>query len=103
MELGHLDKHSLTTQERKAPQGKNLQFFCLETLKSGHFFLKLGQFFPIFKKGRGDPPCPPSSYAPAALGRCLEFTWFFANFSLALLIKVLLLKRQVASELPNDF
>ena len=33
LELGHLDKHSLTTQERKAPQGKNLHFFCLETLK----------------------------------------------------------------------
>ena len=90
MELGHLDKHSLTTQERKAPQGKNLHFFCLETLKSGHFFLKLVQFFPIFEKGRGDPPPDPpplSSYAPTALGRCLEFAWFFANFSLALLFQ----------------
>ena len=42
--LGHFDKHSPTIQERKAPQGINLQFFRL-------------------KKGRGD--LPPSSYAPA--------------------------------------
>ena len=33
LELGHFDKHSPTTQERKAPQGKNLRFFRLETLK----------------------------------------------------------------------
>ena len=58
-------------------------FFLLETLKttikmrnltswfnprwtqSGHFFPKLGHFFPIFEKGQGHPsPLPPSSYAP---------------------------------------
>ena len=32
--------------------------------KSGHFPPKLGQFFPIFEKGQGDLPPPPSSYAP---------------------------------------
>ena len=101
MELGHLDKHALTTQERKAPQGKNLQFFCLENSKIRAFFPQIRAVFFLFLKRVGETP--PSSYAPAALGRCLEFAWFFANFSLALLIKVLLLKRQVASELPNDF
>ena len=47
-------------------------FFFLETLKkcvlnekfthrwpqSGHFFHKLGHFFPIFEKGQGRPPSP---------------------------------------------
>ena len=53
-------------------------FFLLETLKttfkirnltqdSGHFFPKLGYFFPIFEKGQGrPPPPPPSSYAPVS-------------------------------------
>ena len=58
---------------------KNPRFFRLETLKncilnenfthrwpqSGHFFHKLGHFFPIFEKGQGKPsPFPPSNYAP---------------------------------------
>ena len=30
MELGHLHKDLPTTQEKKAPQGKNHRFFCLE-------------------------------------------------------------------------
>ena len=34
LELGHLDKHSTTTQEKKAPHGKNHGFFCLESLKN---------------------------------------------------------------------
>ena len=73
MELGYFDKHSPTTQEIKVTQGKNLRFFCLETLKNcilmktlpiddrnqAIFFLKLGHFFPIFEKGQGRPP-PPS-------------------------------------------
>ena len=71
MELGHLDKHSRTTQKRKAPQGKYHRCFCLETLKncilkmrnfthrrlqSEHIFPKLRHFFPIFEKGLGRPP-----------------------------------------------
>ena len=35
--------------------------------KSGHFFSKLGQVFLFLKKGRGDLPPSPSSYAPAYL------------------------------------
>ena len=60
------------------PQGKNMGFFLLETLKTtikmrnltqdGHnqgiFFPKLGHFFSIFEKEQGRPPLPPSSYAP---------------------------------------
>ena len=52
------------------PQGKNMGFFLLETLKTtikmrnltqdGHnqgiFFPKLGHFFSIFEKGQGRPP-----------------------------------------------
>ena len=34
LESGHFDKHSATTQETKAPQGKNLRFFRLETLNN---------------------------------------------------------------------
>ena len=34
LELGHFDKQSSTTRERKALQGKNLRFFLLETLKN---------------------------------------------------------------------
>ena len=33
-ELGHFDKHSPTTWETKAPQGKIYGFFCQETLKN---------------------------------------------------------------------
>ena len=84
MELGHFNKQSFTARERKAPQGKNLQFFLLETLKNytlnekfnpqmiavrAFFLPKLGHFFPIFKKGKGDLPPPPSSYAPG-VHRC---------------------------------
>ena len=32
--LGHLDKYSLTTQERKVLQGKKSTVFCIETLKN---------------------------------------------------------------------
>ena len=60
-----------TAYERKAPQGKILEFFLLDALKvtfemrhlthswtkSGHFFLKSGRVFSIFKKGwRGFAP-----------------------------------------------
>ena len=34
MELGHVDKRSPTVRERKVPQGKNILFFRLETLKN---------------------------------------------------------------------
>ena len=43
MELGHLDKHSPTTQERKTQQGKNLYIFRLETIKN---FILNGKFYP---------------------------------------------------------
>ena len=70
---------SSTTHERKAPQGKNMGFFLLETLKTtikmrnltqdgqnqGIFFQNQGSFFQFLKKDRGDLPSPPSSYAPA--------------------------------------
>ena len=32
--IGHFDKHSPTTRERKTPQGKNLRFFRLEPVKN---------------------------------------------------------------------
>ena len=34
LKLEHFDKDSRTTRERKDPQGKNLPFFRLETLKN---------------------------------------------------------------------
>ena len=76
-ELGHFDKHSRTTPERKARQGKNLRVFPLETLKNfilieklypqmttiRAFFLQLGRFFSNFRKRarKTSPPPPPSS------------------------------------------
>ena len=69
LELGHFDKQSSTTRERKTLQGKNVQFFLLENLKNGtlnekfnpqmtanrtFFPPKLGHFFQFLKKGRGD-------------------------------------------------
>ena len=74
LELGHLNDNSPSTQERKAPQGINHQFFYLDTLKNcilnetlypqittiRMFFPKLGHFFLIFEKGRGDLPPSPS-------------------------------------------
>ena len=75
LELGHFDKHSPTTQERKAPQGKNIRFFRLETLKNcilnenfthrwpqlGHFFPQIMALFSNFWKRAGEtsPPLPP--------------------------------------------
>ena len=58
---------SSTTHERKAPQGKNMGFFHLETLKTTfkmrnltQFFQNQGTFFQFLQKGRGDfPPFPP--------------------------------------------
>ena len=34
LELGHFDKHSPTTWEKKARREKIFNFFCLETLKT---------------------------------------------------------------------
>ena len=82
MELRHFDKHSPAKRERKALQGKNFLLFRLETLTNfilneklfpqmttirAFFFSKLGHYFPVIKKGRGDLPPPPCSYAPALL------------------------------------
>ena len=78
MELGHLDKHSLATQERKALPEKISDFFAWKLLKiafymtnfahrcqkSGHFFPKLGQFFPTFEKRQGRPPPSPPLVTP---------------------------------------
>ena len=73
LEFWLFDEHSPTAQERKAPQGKNIRFFHLETLKNcilngkyypqmttiRTFFPKLGHLYPIFKKEQGRlPPYP---------------------------------------------
>ena len=79
LELGHFDEHSPTTRARNALQGKNLQFFGLETLeyfilnnkfhlqmsRISTFFSKLGHYFPIFEKGQRRPL--PSPLPPVAL------------------------------------
>ena len=39
--------------------------FSYRSQQSGNSFTKLGHFFPIFEKGQGRPPPPPTfSYAP---------------------------------------
>ena len=53
-------QHSSTTRERKVPHGKNLRFLAPARWPQwGHFFSKLGHFFPIFEKGQGRPPPNP--------------------------------------------
>ena len=74
LELGHFDKHSPTTGERKVPQWKNLRFFRLETLKNcilnetfyplmttiRAFFLHIRALFSNFRKrARETSPLPP--------------------------------------------
>ena len=81
MELGHFDKHSPTTQGKKAPQEKNIRFFRLETLpihdhNQGIFFLKFFQF--LKRAGETSPP-PPSSYAPATVYCYHELKYFISN------------------------
>ena len=77
--LGILININLQYKKEKPHREKISDFFCLETIKnsilnenfthrcpkSGHFFSKLAQFYPIFEKGQGrlPPPPPPSSYA----------------------------------------
>ena len=87
---------SFTTHARKAPQGKNMVIFLLETPKTtfemrnstqdGHnqgiFFPNLGHFFPNFWKRAGETsPLPPSSSAPVSTG------WYKSAFSTYLFSK----------------
>ena len=72
LELKHFNKHSHTIQERKAPPGKNLRFFRLESLKnsilnenfthrwpqSRYFFLQIGALFSNFWKRAGETSSP---------------------------------------------
>ena len=59
-------KISSKTPEKEAPQGNVFEFFLLDVLKATFwmenltrpFFQKLGHFFSIFKKARGDLPSP---------------------------------------------
>ena len=75
VKLEHFDKNFIKKSRKKAPQGRILEFFLLNTLKttfwmanltkgwthSGHFFPKSGHFFWFLKKDRGGlPPSPPS-------------------------------------------
>ena len=71
MELGHFDKRFVKNTRKKAPQGKILELFSLDTLKTtflmedstqgytqlGPFFQNQGTFFRFSKKGIvGLPP-----------------------------------------------
>ena len=61
LELGHFAKHSPITQERKAPQGKIIRFFRLETFKNqGIFFHRSGHFSNFWRRaGETSPPSLP--------------------------------------------
>ena len=66
VELGHFDKLFLKNTQKKTPEGKILELFLLDTLKTifwmedstqgwtqlGPFFPKSGHFFRFWKKGR---------------------------------------------------
>ena len=68
MELGHFDKHSPTTRERKTPPGKNIRFFRLDTYKNfilneklypqittiRAFFLQIRALYSNFRKKVGE-------------------------------------------------
>ena len=97
LELGHFHKHSTTTQERKAPQGKNHRYFCLETLHfkweilpigdhSQGIFTQIMVLLSNFWKRAGETslppsPPPPSSYAPAH--SCICKWYSFPNTSIS--------------------
>ena len=68
-ELGHYNKLFIKTHTKKTPQGKILELFLLDTLKTtcsmedssqgwiqlGPFFPKSGHFFQFSKMGKGRP------------------------------------------------
>ena len=72
LEFGHFDQHFVKNTEKKAPQGKVLELFLLDTLKttfwmenltqrwiqSGPFFQNQGAFF-YFQKRAGEASPPP--------------------------------------------
>ena len=79
LELGHFNKPFVKNKREKGPVGKNLGFFCLDTVilklhyewkiwpKDEHnqgLFSKVRAIFSIFKKDRGGLPSSPSSSAP---------------------------------------
>ena len=90
LELGHLDKHSTTTQEKKAPHGKNHGFFCLESLKNCilneksypqmitimALFPQIRVLFLIFGKrqGRSPPLVTHQIYGDLLPKPCFKFT-----------------------------
>ena len=43
----------------------------MATIKA--FFSKSGNFFPVFEKGQGRSPPPPSSYTPVVMRACIIF------------------------------
>ena len=61
LELGHFDKHSPTTPERKTPQ--MTRTLPTDGQNQGIFSTNQVIFFQFLKKGREDLPLPPSSYA----------------------------------------
>ena len=66
---------SSTTHDRKAPQGQNMFFFLLETLKTT---FKIRALFAIFAKGQGrPPPLPASSYVPVLMLVCRKYFLLF--------------------------
>ena len=56
------------------------------------FFPKLGHFFPIFEKGQGRLPPPPSSYTPKGAG-CLSMYDFLLPPHMNVLSNIIFLKK----------
>ena len=50
-----------------------------------------------------DEECEFSNNKSSESGYCLGFAWFFVNFSLALFIKVLLVKKRVLLTVPPEY
>ena len=115
LELGHLDKDSPTTRERKAPQGKKifglLAWKLLKVLlkwkilpvdghNQGIFSPNSGTFCNFWKTAGETSPVPPSSYSPGwhdALSSCdvkdlFQFAYFAALWTI-ISIQVTVLKK----------
>ena len=96
LEMGHFDKHSPKTRERKAPQVKNLRLFRWETLENfilnekfypqmttiRAFFLQIRTFFSNFLKRAGETsPSPPLQLSACIVNAVFYMEVFYPGSS----------------------
>ena len=90
-------KQSVDLQSKSTDWFLYMGTLVVRRLKQTHLFF--APFLEYLKLALDDNLDEESEYfsnsKSSALGSCLDFAWFFANFNLAFLIKVLLIKKRV--------